>query len=375
MQIAFAKLFQVAIFHNFYTSKIGEDFRITPTDNCRRLLNKYRLLFKETATGFTVLYEIGATTNDTAHPLVPIAEEVRFSFMLQSNNPYLVNYSKLPLDVPDGRMYYLSNLNDNVKEGKLLLQAAASGDYLSSQDLIELKPQIFDYSDKSAKTSVDLEIQNQFSDPLIERSIPVLEGKFSYPVKLRPYGPGQYRLLIDGGEAAKFYASDELTGKNVFGLIDIFRSSHVPAVYQFTDAANNHDVTAKNYTIQIDNRKTVWKYFVVLKYSLFKDKSPDKWPAQWHQKVHISYPSAPPMNWPPLKDDLRTMADGRRAIPFESHAELPLRQKPIKGIQLAPQSENDGFVSRIENLPNPSITQIKPDKSDNKIYSEIFVYT
>jgi len=378
LQIRFEKLFEVGIYHNFYTNRISADFKIAPTAICRRLLRQYSLLFRTTAKGFAVFYEVAPSSGDAALPLKPIAEEVRFSFILKARNPLLTNYSDLPLDNPPGAVYYLTNLKDNVHDSQLLLSSDTASEFLNGQDVLELRPQVFHHRFDSANTVERLEIRDQFSNPVIRQTVPIVEGKFSYPVNLRPVGAGLYTLIIEGGDTTRFYASDELTGQNVFGIIDIFRSANVPGNYQFTDASNDHAVSAKNYVVKIDNRKTFWKYFLVLKYHPLKDKPPSEWPKKWQKKLKIVYPSEPPIELTPQIENVRTMADGNPAIPFESPTALPLQEAPIKGIHLQPNGDGNGngndFLRRIDNLPTPVIASVLPNVTDDKIYSEIFIY-
>jgi len=378
LQIRYEKLFEVEIYHNFYTNRISADFMIAPTAICRRLLRQYSLLFRTTVKGFAVFYEVAPAGGDDGLPLKPIAEEVRFSFILRARNPLLTNYSELPLDIPPGAIYYLTNLNDNVRDGQLLLNSDTTSEFLTGQDVLELRPQVFRHRFDSANTVERLEIRDQFSNPVIRQSVPIVEGKFSYPINLRPVGAGLYTLMIEDGDTARFYASDELTGQNVFGIIDLFRSAHVPQNYQFTDASHDHAVSRKSYAIKIDNRKTIWKYFLVLKYHPFKDKPPSEWPKKWQKKLKIIYPSEPPIELTPQIENVRTMADGNPAIPFESPTALPLQEAPIKGIHLQPNGDGNGngsdFLRRIDNLPTPAIASVLPNVTDNKIYSEIFIY-
>ena len=378
LQIRFEKLFEVEIYHNFYSDGISADFLITPTASCRRLLREYGLLYRITAKGFAVFYEVAPPGADAAISLKPIAEDVRFSFMLQAQNPLLANYTDIPLDTSPGGIYYLQNLNDNVQSSQLLLSSDTASEYLNGQDALELRSQTFTHEFESANAVEHLEVLDQFSTPVIQKAVPIVEGKFFYPVNLRPFGPGLYTLRIEDGDSHRFYASDELIGKNLFGIIDIFRRAEVPAAYQFTDAANAHAVTPKIYTVKLDNRKTIWKYFLVLKYHPFRDKPPSEWPKKWRKKLKIIYPSDPPIELKPQMKNLRTMADGSPAIPFESPGTLPLQQTPVKGIHLQPKGDGNGNAAdslrRIDNLPTPAVTSVIPSASDDKIYSEIFIY-
>jgi putative component of toxin-antitoxin plasmid stabilization module len=378
LQIRFEKLFEVEIYHNFYSDGISADFSITPTASCRRLLREYGLLFRMTAKGFAVFYEVAPPGMDTAISLKPIAEDVRFSFMLQSRNPLLNNYTDIPLDNSPGGIYYLHNLNGNVQSSQLLLSSDTASEYLNGQDALELRAQTFAHEFETANAAERIEVLDQFSTPVIQQTVQIVEGRFSYPVDLRPFGAGGFTLRIENGDTHRFYAGDELIGKNLFGIIDIFRHDDVPGAYQFTDAANAHAVTPKTYTVKLDNRKTFWKYFLVLKYHPFRDKPPSEWPNKWRKKLKIIYPSDPPIEFKPQMENLRIMADGSPAIPFEAPSALPLQQAPVKGIHLQPNGDGNGHAAdslrRIDNLPTPAIASVLPSATDDNIYSEIFIY-
>ena len=154
------------------------------------------------------------------------------------------------------------------QNSNLLLSSDTNDEFITAQDALELKPQVFSYSFTSPNTSATLEIRDQWSQPVIQKRSPIVEGKFYSLVDLSGHGPGRFSLFIDGIQKAQFYASDEFVGKRIFGLVDIFRDDNVPATYQFTDPNQGHDVLPKTYAIKMDNRKTYWKYYVVLKYRL-----------------------------------------------------------------------------------------------------------
>ena len=203
----------------------------------------------------------------------------------------------------------------------------------------------------------------------------MVDGKFNYLVDLSKHKPGKFTLYIDGVQKEQFYASDELVGESIFGLIDIFRDESVPPEYQFTNPSQNHDVVEKSYTVEINNRKTFWRYYVVLKYRL-KDMEPEDWPEDWPNEWSIECPSDPPQTVDPQPGNVKTVGDGMYAVPFVFEEELPLQQDPIKEIKLKRANGNvDGSkIKNIDNLPNPSIATIVPDVSLNRVYSEIFVY-
>jgi hypothetical protein len=375
MKIIFEPLFAVEIYHFYYTSTFSEDFVVVPTAACRRLLQNYALIFRSNAKGFAVFYEAFEDDSRNLHPIRPIAEDVRFSFRLQSKNPYLINFSDLPLDLAKRTIYYLHNRHDNPQNNELLLSADTVAAFVSQQDALKLAPLVFQYHLESSNPTAQLKILDEWSNSVITETKTVVEGVVDYPVDLRGLGPGKYTLTIDGVQKEQFYAAEELSGQNVFGLIDILRHDSVPAAYQFTNPAQNHDVAAKTYAVKINTRKTFWRYYVALK-NRTKYPTPADWPNDWPDDWTIAYPSQQGVSIDPQPGALRTLVDGTVAVPFVADAALPLQQAPIKGIQLKKSqgSEHSSSLRFADNLPNPSIASIVPDISSNKIYSEIFIY-
>ena len=158
-------------------------------------------------------------------------------------------------------------------------------------------------------------------------------------------------------------------------MINIYRDDSVPAAYQFTDPAQQHTVVPKTYRLEIDKRKTFWKYYVALKYRL-KNQTPNDWPTDWPADWEIVYATDPAVHIKPDAGKIKTLTDGTLAVPFIADTALPLQEAPIKSVQLkktGPGTNTSG-IREVDHLPNPSVNTIVPDDSDNKIYSEVFIY-
>lgn len=368
MKIRFAKLYEVEIYHNYYQSQISEDFKIEPTVLCQRQLANYGLLFKTTSKGFVVLYE--CSDDNAAHPfpIRAIEEDVKFSFILIPKNPFIINYSDLPLESQPNHIYYLHNLNDNSQNGRLLLSADTDKDHVSPMDRIELRPQYFIHTLESTRSNVEIEIVDELNHSLIKKTVLLADNMYPYPVDLRRYPPGKFTLLVDGDEALSFYADTGIIGKNVFGIIDLFQNDRVPSAYHFTNEV--HAVRAKTYTVKIERRQTYWKYYVVLKYrpdiadrvSIDADRA----------STNSGSDDLPPVEFG--REELHTFSDGTSAVPFLANTLLPLQEEPIKNIVLELTNETGEVIFEIKHLPNPTVTSIKPNDSDGRIYSEIFIY-
>ena len=375
MDTEYRELFRITLTHRYYTSGRCADLRIKPSPHCRQLLKDYGLLCVETAEGIVIRYPDVSGTPEQTLPLKPISEAVGFSFMVQSVNPYLTNFSELPLNLSPTAIYYFDNLAANVQDSKLLLSADDGNPFISGQDAIELRPQRFDYRADHGSASALIEIRDAWDQTLIRQTVPVIKGVLNAPIDLRRGSPGQFSLLIDGAPQMKFYADDRLVGRNLFGLINIYRNDSVPAEYQFNDPAQQNLITPRTYCLQIDRRKTFWKYYVALKYRL-KNQTPDEWPDDWPADWKIVYTPDPAVQIQPDAGKIKTLTDGTLAVPFIADTALPLQEASIKSVQLKKTGAgaNTSGIREVDHLPNPSVKSIVPDDSDNKIYSEVFIY-
>lgn len=358
MKIQFDRLFHVEVLHNYYKSGKGDEFVIEPSSTCQSLLQNYGLLFKKVPYGFLVLYEYEGDKNNP-YPVKPIENDLKFTFTLSLKKPYFINYSALPLDSEQDQIYYGHNLNDNPKNSKLLLTSDMISGYLTGSDRIYLRPQVFQYTFKSSNSKISVEIVDELNNSVYKKNVSVFEGIASFPVDLRSYRPGKFTLKIDGVQELVFYADSELIGKNIFAIVEIFKNSSVPSAYRFTDTNNN--VVEKTYTLRIDKRSTYWKYYITLKYN--SQIAPED--------LSIAHPD-PLVGFTRQVTEL--LPDGLSAAPFLSDTELALVDEPVRSIQLHKAGSNGNAIVLIDHLPNPSVMYLKPDNTDNKIYSEIFFY-
>lgn len=375
MNTDYKNLFRIKLSHLYYTSGQCADIRIKPTPRCRQLLKDYGLLCVETAAGLAVRYPAVAGPSDQLIPLKPISEAVGFSFMLVSKNPYLNNFSELPLIAGPSAIYHFNNLTANVQDGTLLLSADSGSPFVSTLDTIELRPQQFDYRTDHGSATAAVEIRDAWDRSRVQETVAVVDGILAYRIDLRRTAPGQFTLLVDGVTKLLFYADDQLIGRKIWGLIDIYRDDSVPAAYQFTDPAQQHTVVPKTYRLEIDKRRTFWKYYVALKYRL-KNQAPDDWPADWPSDWEIVYTADPTVHIEPDAGQIKTLTDGTLAVPFIADTALPLQEAPVKSVQLkktGPGANSSG-IREMDNLPNPSVKTIVPNDSDHKIYSEVFIY-
>ncbi len=366
MRIEFGKLFEVVFYHTYYSSGTGDDFEIEPAFFCQSLLRSYGLLLKKTPRGFVILYEITRDELGDPHPLIPIDEELKLSFILKPKNSYFLNYSDLPLDSDPDYLYRLHNLNDNEQGGDLLLSSATDKNHLSLVDRTTLKSQFFHYSFDSINPSAKIEVLDELETVIIKHTVTIDEGRFNYPLDLLGRTPGLYTLWIDGVKRIEFYASDELVGTGAFGVIDIFSNDHVPEEYRFLPPGqDSHPV----YMMNIERRQTFWKYHVAFKNYEIDSKFNSI-------KLSVNHPDSL-INF--IRQGVFDESDDIPTEIFISDTELSLTEVPVKGIDLKLKKSGGGGgggsnIDLKKNLPNPSIRMVKPDESGSNVYSEMFIY-
>ena len=373
MNINFNSLFDVDIFHEYYKDGISKDFEIFPTEECKKFLKDYRLIFHATPTGFNVSYE----SDNYDIPIVPIESVIKLTFILSPKNQYILNYSDLPLDKKRNTVYYLTNYYLELSSKNKELQG---GECLSENDRIDYKPELFSFQYTSIKKTLNVTVHDIEGYDVINKNIETKDNIANIQIDLRHYSPGIFTLLIDSNEISRFYADDSLTGKTVFGIIEIYLGKSE------MEGDDEEDIELA-YEISIPCRKTYWKYNVMLKYNSnlhAQDISidiPESEVGGTYEDGETVYEE---METRVLFKPLDEIKSGNlKCIPFVLMHELPFKEKTIKKIRLvctksSGNGEPDIKSTIIQNLTNPSFTSIKPEgsKEDNtyKVYSEVNVY-
>jgi len=357
MKIDFQKAFAVDIRHDYYPDDVCADFLISPTPDCQQQLLKYGLLFRETAAGFVVLYETTGS-DGPAEPKRKINTPLALSFVLWAKAPFLLNYSNLPLNKTPDQIFYLSNRQKTLNSGQLLLTADAGSEFLSAEDLLALRPQRFQVDIETDADSTLWEVIDPQGETVTRQRVVSNEGSSSYLVDLGSREPGRYLLRRDGSDHLQFYAADRLVSGFPFGLIEISVDATVNSDFNFV--SNSGTVQFRNYLLKLQARKTTWEYYVVAKYETELE------PADLRVLL-----DDPPVTF--SRQTTVTLADGSIAVPFIAGVELPLSQQPLKGITLRKKKGPSTPRLVIDNLPNPSVSEVIPVTGDNVI-SRVYVY-
>lgn len=102
----YKKLFELSIFHEYYNNKICPDLIVEPTIECRNLLSGHRLILKNKVNGIVVIVPV----NSEDKPLVEIAENLRFTFILKLKNKDFLDFTDINWKPgKNAIMYYYTN--------------------------------------------------------------------------------------------------------------------------------------------------------------------------------------------------------------------------------------------------------------------------
>ena len=357
MRLQYDTLFEVEIEHTYFGTGGLNPLSIEPTPHCGKALRDGGLLFKETPTGFCVLYEY-RTDGPHRIPVRALPEDMRLSFAVMSKDQYLLSYSLLPLGGSEKGLYVLNNLQGVIRDGKYLLTHDETGSFMTGGDWVSLQPQRFSYALDNDGAKHLVTVTDAMGASVRKIQVDGALSPLQCDLDLSQHRPGLYVLAVDGTERLQFYADSYLLSRAPFAVIDLFFGKSVPA--GFSPINDDGSINRRRYTVRIDKRRIYWRYLVVLKYR-----------SGLHpEDITITYPD-PAVGF--LRGEARTAADGLTVVPFVSDRELPLQKKTVKGITLQ-KSGNGGAPFVIENLPNVSCENLIPDVATGRTYSDVYFY-
>ncbi|GAB4411199.1 MAG: hypothetical protein OHK0039_16170 [Bacteroidia bacterium] len=371
-------LFQVKCEHGYYRNGICPDFSYRPTPACEQDLRNCQLVFKETDSGFVVLYH-----GDRTPPIlrIPSFRPSRLSFLIQTRNRQLFNFSDLPFPVgegvggffPEERCYRLDNMRvEKSKTDETLLHSGAS--LPAQHDRPYLVPVRFPFSFPQPIAYAQIDIRDAFDRRVELPSLPAYghspeaaaqAARTRHDIDLSAYPMGRYRLMVPGGEPFDCYTSDKNYAQT-FAIVDIYLGEEVAAPGALIDAKGG--LQPRTFTLRIAPRATYWKYILV---------------NQRSEEVAFSGHSIEPMK---LRDKAEqkgvkfagpeeiTLRNGYPATLMTSEAPIPLREIAEDIFELHVKMNGRRTRAPIK-LPIPDTNLVLPDSKDPaKMYSEMYVY-
>lgn len=360
----YKELFRITVKNEYYTNGFCPDFTFEPTKECVLQLKNHGIKIKSMPHGIALFGEVVEDGEDEklARGFV---EDTKLTFAMKLNNPFFINFSDVPVTMERHHSFYFNNLVDNSEASELFLVSKTEIPKTSNNTaLIRLSSEYYSYTHASAgdaKTGTLSFVDDGYS---IDQEVENDNDEYRFHYDLTPYAPGRCQFAVDG-VTDSFYAANELYRSSLFGIVEVFAKSSVPAGYQFVDS--DQVVTTREYVIPFTNRSTIWRYKVYDKVTNQLSS-----PAIAMDGTDFNVENTAATNYP---EDYAcfSFTSGEEGNPTTEKV-LPLTEAPLSNITLS-GSFNGSSKDIIEHLPNPDIRLIKPDTDDtSKIYSEIIVY-
>jgi len=301
--INYSYFFRVELLHQYFGNGICNDFTIAPSALTQATLRGNKMLAKQYG---NKLYT-GVETDDSNNAIMVPANNLQLTFFLTLNNSLFYNYTNLPFTVQPGKVYYFTNRNENINNGKSFLSqpvpydnavAYNAGDivtdggnvtfecisnctgvtpsianndnwmmiganhFVSEADALQWIPSVSTYTFTTDQASAAIEVwaynltDKKFTNNVLSKTISFTQNTKSFTLNLSQLSPGKYKLIINGNEQW-IYINDELGAKPVFAVIDIFNDSDLNTAYALL---NGSTLKSPLYSIHFLNRATIWKY-------------------------------------------------------------------------------------------------------------------
>jgi hypothetical protein len=370
----YAVLFRIECLHAYFGGGPCRSLILAPTDDCRRMLARYQMLFRA-ETGGGAVYAPQQSPPDL---LKQFDETAAFTFALASTDPALDNYTDIDLSklAPAKNIFHFDNRADYAKaafgQPRQLLHQPGNP---FAEAAVPVRNKLFGVSPPKAAAGTSFKIIEPLGNQV------VCQGTFPpkrapAQVDLRKSSEGLYLLQIDDHPPERFYLSAQLAVRR-WGVISIYAGGSRQAGYLPDNCRaldSNGVADPKTFTLALETRKTIWRYYIIPsadqqnfgQYELAGAgrKAPGSSPASENEFQFTLLPGTTPV-------------DGRAAWVFESKAALPFLMSPANVFSLSLRPNKNGKTGqRTIRLPyaQPSSLAARAGVEPKEMCSEVFVY-
>jgi hypothetical protein len=277
MNSKYFELFSLSIEQPFYLNKICEeykvepimDFLITPTEECRNLMKRMGLIFRnsERNGGFIVLTKISRRAGEGDYHLrFPARKGEKLSFLMIIRNLDVLNFNDLAIQTESNQIYYFSNQVDDPRaiRSNLHLNKNATG-VKAEVDSIKKTNEIYHFQHSGIIPSGAAKVKHLLTGREVEpKSLLNEEGRTDLTFDLSSFPLGQCQLLINNVEADKFYNLGKISSQPFFGVIELSLSNTLAANYRILETDQLFIPQRPYYLIGFRNRQTFWRYTIHL---------------------------------------------------------------------------------------------------------------
>lgn len=346
---AYNKLFDIVCQHDYFDGQPCHPVQLQPTAACRRLLERYRMLWRPVAGGGALWYP----SHGAPVPLASFNETAPLTFVLSSSDPELFNYTDVALPAPGlapAGLYYFDNLEraaggllhppgQPFHDGRLCL-AAGRLDY-------------------PVETGANVTVRDRLSRQQVWPP-PAARSPVGSGIDLAGLPEARYSLECDGATAFDFYLGHALPS-SAWGVVAIYAGGTAQPARGFPIGVDGTP-RPQSYHLILKPRSCVWRYYVV-------GKSAGQ-PAPTGSVVAIDHRAAgaarpPAGHFSALPEPV--LVNGRRATVFVSGEELALSAVPDSSLSYCFRPASQGMEQGGDlALPYPGpgmLAAAAPDRS------------
>ncbi len=319
----FKKVLELNYSHDYFNdSKASNLFTIKPLAQTQGLLANLQLQFKPTADGFFVF---GRTKEQGEQYFIEPPPECTCSFAVYSNEPYMPNFTDMPVFRPGEQVFY--------------------GDCKENYSFNFTKKNLYPLQQKGLLVNTKrftVELIKSPADGFQQTSEPGGEGNAAYsdPAKyyldISQWPDGLYKLTDPD---RKHHIKGSFYGKKVFVGRALIAN---PPMAIMSCALPDAPQCAQSISLSLTSRAVYWRYKITTADGV-TGLSIDASGAKKHAKS--------PNITPP---EFYAEGDGRF---FLSAEQIPLTQAPWTGIKLKGNKDGNGDFE-LNNLPNPLASQL-----------------
>jgi hypothetical protein len=310
-------------------------------------MKNYNLFFKKESNGFSLFCNADKFQRIRA---IKKGVDQKLIFLIKNKNNYLLNYTDLNFS-DNNKMYYFNNLTSSKNGTKTVIH---DKEFVNETQALRIYNKYqslkLDNVIKSTKL-VDARKNN------LDKDLWFQEVDNQQMVKLKNLSEGHYSLL-GGKDSSSFYVIDYIK-EPMWGIMDIFLDD-LPKENSFF---NKGILEHKEYVINLNARKTFWKYFI-----LSENKSVEL----RLEEVKVNYNGKAVDFTKPKKV---TLSNGEEAFTIESKNSIELKEVVNVSDKLEMKIKNNSkWLSKTVKIPKPKIKSVKPDRESNKVYSTTYIY-
>jgi hypothetical protein len=356
--------------HEYFGGGACRSLALAPTEECRTLLERYRMVFRQSTGGGSVY----APLQSPPDVLRQFDESVPFAFRLTSTDVALASYTESGPNepaAPSDSIFYFDNTidqSDVFGSRRQLLQAPDS-----PLAALAVKPKIFQLNLPPTASGGALSVIEPLTGQILWQTTATTGGA-SLLLDLRRLPEGRYNLKLESQELLTFYLSDRRPAQQ-WGAISIYaggsrQAQHLPANCRLLD--ENGVATPKTFTLALESRRTIWRYYVIDStgkqdfgtYELIGTLRNSGETSAASEIIFMRRPDTVPV-------------DGRTAWVFESQSRMPLLRSPSSDFSMTLRPNGNGRRGeRAIRLPYAQSSSLvfKDATEPRQFCSEVFVY-